>query len=125
MSNLKVYVDSFRGIYSINNGVAANASVATGRYPEDVYYGGNVSAFSSPYTIHLANAPHTAMVFVDLRRRRATLRRRHRLGSTTRDQRHFHFSPILQSIRLRHRRWFLPGINLDLLYLDHLHQGLC
>jgi glucoamylase len=41
LSNLKVYVDSFRSIYSINNGVAANAAVATGRYPEDVYYGGN------------------------------------------------------------------------------------
>jgi len=41
LSNLKVYVDSFRSIYSINHGVAANAAVATGRYPEDVYYGGN------------------------------------------------------------------------------------
>lgn len=41
LSNLKVYVDSFRSIYSINNGIAANAAVATGRYPEDVYYGGN------------------------------------------------------------------------------------
>jgi len=41
LSNLKVYVDSFRGIYSINKGIAPNAAVATGRYPEDVYYGGN------------------------------------------------------------------------------------
>jgi len=38
---LKVYVDSFRAIYPINAGIAANAAVATGRYPEDVYYGGN------------------------------------------------------------------------------------
>ncbi|KAF9562600.1 glucoamylase G2 [Agrocybe pediades] len=41
LSNLKVYVDSFRQIYSINNGIASNAAVATGRYPEDVYYNGN------------------------------------------------------------------------------------
>ncbi|KAF9779650.1 glucoamylase [Thelephora terrestris] len=41
LSNLKVYVDSFRSIYSINNGIAGNAAVATGRYPEDVYYNGN------------------------------------------------------------------------------------
>lgn len=42
LSNLKVYVDSFRSIYSINNGIASNGAVATGRYPEDVYQGGNV-----------------------------------------------------------------------------------
>ena len=47
LSNLKVYVDSFRSIYTINNGIAPNAAVATGRYPEDVYYGGNVSASKS------------------------------------------------------------------------------
>jgi len=41
---LKVYVDSFRSIYAINSGIAFNAAVATGRYPEDVYYGGNVGA---------------------------------------------------------------------------------
>ncbi|EIW59392.1 glucoamylase G2 [Trametes versicolor FP-101664 SS1] len=41
LSNLKVYVDSFRSIYSINSGIAANAAVATGRYPEDSYQGGN------------------------------------------------------------------------------------
>ncbi|KAJ7643906.1 glucoamylase [Roridomyces roridus] len=37
LSNLKVYVDSFRSIYALNNGTASNAAVATGRYPEDVY----------------------------------------------------------------------------------------
>jgi hypothetical protein len=47
LSNLKVYVDSFRRIYTINNGIAPNAAVATGRYPEDVYYGGNVSGFNT------------------------------------------------------------------------------
>ncbi|KAF5315001.1 hypothetical protein D9619_007127 [Psilocybe cf. subviscida] len=41
LSSLKVYVDSFRSIYSINSGIASNAAVATGRYPEDVYFNGN------------------------------------------------------------------------------------
>ncbi|CAK5276164.1 unnamed protein product [Mycena citricolor] len=41
LSSLKVYVDSFRSIYSINSGIASNAAVATGRYPEDSYMGGN------------------------------------------------------------------------------------
>ncbi|KAH9480597.1 Glucoamylase [Psilocybe cubensis] len=42
LSSLKVYVDAFRsGIYPINNGIASNAAVATGRYTEDVYYNGN------------------------------------------------------------------------------------
>ncbi|KAI0926850.1 hypothetical protein AcV5_007534 [Taiwanofungus camphoratus] len=41
LSNLKVYVDSFRSIYSINDGIASDAAVATGRYPEDSYMGGN------------------------------------------------------------------------------------
>ncbi|KAI0373730.1 glucoamylase [Pilatotrama ljubarskyi] len=41
LSNLKVYVDAFRSIYSINSGIASNAAVATGRYPEDSYMGGN------------------------------------------------------------------------------------
>ncbi|KAH0585949.1 hypothetical protein H2248_007235 [Termitomyces sp. 'cryptogamus'] len=41
LASLKVYVDSFRAIYTINNGTAAHDAVATGRYLEDVYYGGN------------------------------------------------------------------------------------
>ncbi|KAF8843359.1 glycoside hydrolase family 15 protein [Paxillus ammoniavirescens] len=41
LSNLKTYVDSFRTIYSINFGIPANQAVATGRYSEDVYQGGN------------------------------------------------------------------------------------
>ncbi|KAF9242642.1 glycoside hydrolase family 15 protein [Melanogaster broomeanus] len=41
LSSLKTYVDSFRTIYSINFGIPANQAVATGRYPEDVYQGGN------------------------------------------------------------------------------------
>ena len=42
LSNLKVYVDSFRDIYSINSGISVNDAVSTGRYPEDVYQEGNV-----------------------------------------------------------------------------------
>ncbi|EPS97511.1 hypothetical protein FOMPIDRAFT_154119 [Fomitopsis schrenkii] len=41
LSNLKVYVDSFRSIYDLNSGISSDAAVATGRYPEDVYYNGN------------------------------------------------------------------------------------
>jgi glucoamylase len=41
LSSLKVYVDSFRSIYAINGGVPSNEAVATGRYAEDVYQGGN------------------------------------------------------------------------------------
>jgi glucoamylase len=33
--------DSFRSIYSINSGIAQGSAVAVGRYPEDVYFGGN------------------------------------------------------------------------------------
>ena len=47
LSNLKVYVDSFRSIYTVNNGIASTAPVATGRYPEDSYQGGNVSSYSA------------------------------------------------------------------------------
>jgi glucoamylase len=42
LSNLKVYVDSFRSVYPINSGTGATSAVAVGRYPEDVYYNGNV-----------------------------------------------------------------------------------
>ncbi|KAN0140557.1 glycoside hydrolase [Lactarius tabidus] len=41
LSNLKVYVDSFRAIYPLNSGISATSAVAVGRYPEDVYYNGN------------------------------------------------------------------------------------
>jgi glucoamylase len=42
LANLRVYVDAFRSIYTLNKDIPHNAAVATGRYPEDVYYGGNV-----------------------------------------------------------------------------------
>ncbi|KII86105.1 glycoside hydrolase family 15 protein [Plicaturopsis crispa FD-325 SS-3] len=41
LANLLVYVDSFRTVYALNKGVAHNVAIATGRYPEDSYYGGN------------------------------------------------------------------------------------
>jgi glucoamylase len=33
-------VDSFRKLYTINKGISSSTGVATGRYAEDVYYGG-------------------------------------------------------------------------------------
>ncbi|KAF9073471.1 glucoamylase [Rhodocollybia butyracea] len=41
LSNLLTYVNSFRSVYSLNSGIANNQAVATGRYPEDSYQGGN------------------------------------------------------------------------------------
>lgn len=41
LSNLKVYVDSFRSLYGVNSGIPAGTAVAVGRYPEDVYFNGN------------------------------------------------------------------------------------
>lgn len=41
LSNLLNYVDVFRNLYAINSGIANNIGVATGRYPEDSYMGGN------------------------------------------------------------------------------------
>ncbi|PFH46727.1 carbohydrate-binding module family 20 protein [Amanita thiersii Skay4041] len=41
LANLKTYADAFRSIYSINSGIPSNQGIATGRYPEDVYFGGN------------------------------------------------------------------------------------
>ncbi|KAF8162773.1 glycoside hydrolase family 15 protein [Crassisporium funariophilum] len=41
LSNLKIYVDSFRSIYNINSNAGSGNAVATGRYPEDFYQGGN------------------------------------------------------------------------------------
>ncbi|TRM69210.1 glycoside hydrolase family 15 and carbohydrate-binding module family 20 [Schizophyllum amplum] len=40
LSNLKVYVDSFRGLYSINS-AGSTDPILTGRYKEDSYYNGN------------------------------------------------------------------------------------
>ncbi|KAG5636633.1 hypothetical protein H0H81_007342 [Sphagnurus paluster] len=40
LANLLTYVQSF-SIYAINSGIPSNQGSATGRYPEDSYYGGN------------------------------------------------------------------------------------
>lgn len=41
LASHKVLVDSFRGIYAVNANRTAGNAAAVGRYPEDVYYGGN------------------------------------------------------------------------------------
>lgn len=41
LASLKVYVDSFRDIYTINKDASETSPVATGRYKEDVYFEGN------------------------------------------------------------------------------------
>ncbi|KAI0137392.1 family 15 glycosyl hydrolase [Xylariales sp. AK1849] len=41
LSNHKLFVDSFRSVYSINSGVPEGSAVAVGRYAEDSYYNGN------------------------------------------------------------------------------------
>jgi glucoamylase len=41
LANHKVVTDSFRSIYALNTGLAEGTAVAVGRYPEDVYQGGN------------------------------------------------------------------------------------
>ncbi|OJJ44919.1 hypothetical protein ASPZODRAFT_153256 [Penicilliopsis zonata CBS 506.65] len=41
LANHKEVVDSFRGVYALNEGIANTSAVAVGRYAEDVYYDGN------------------------------------------------------------------------------------
>lgn len=41
LANHKVTTDSFRSVFAINSGIAEGSAVAVGRYPEDVYQGGN------------------------------------------------------------------------------------
>jgi len=41
LASHKVWVDSFRTLYPINNNATAPNAVLTGRYPEDTYYAGN------------------------------------------------------------------------------------
>lgn len=42
LANHKVVTDSFRPIYGINNGIAQGSAVAVGRYPEDVFFNGEL-----------------------------------------------------------------------------------
>lgn len=41
LANHKVVTDSFRSVYRLNSGIPEGQAVAVGRYPEDVYQGGN------------------------------------------------------------------------------------
>ncbi|KAL2007730.1 hypothetical protein VTN00DRAFT_7712 [Thermoascus crustaceus] len=41
LANHKVVTDSFRSVYDVNSGIGVGEAVAVGRYPEDVYQGGN------------------------------------------------------------------------------------
>lgn len=41
LANHKAVVDSFRDIYTINSNISTGEAVAIGRYPEDIYQGGN------------------------------------------------------------------------------------
>ncbi|EEH45565.2 uncharacterized protein PADG_01715 [Paracoccidioides brasiliensis Pb18] len=41
LANHKVVTDAFRSIYALNSGIPAGSAVSVGRYPEDLYYGGN------------------------------------------------------------------------------------
>lgn len=43
LANFKVFIDSFRSstVTPINDGIPVNQGIAVGRYPEDVYFGGN------------------------------------------------------------------------------------
>lgn len=41
LANHKVVTDAFRSIYALNSGIPPGSAVAVGRYPEDVYFGGN------------------------------------------------------------------------------------
>ena len=45
LANHKIVTDSFRSIYKINAGISEGHAVAVGRYPEDVYQGGNPWSF--------------------------------------------------------------------------------
>lgn len=42
LANPRIYVDSFRRVYPLDKGTRATDPVATGRYHENVYFGGNV-----------------------------------------------------------------------------------
>ncbi|KAH8704141.1 putative glucoamylase precursor [Talaromyces proteolyticus] len=41
LANHKVLTDSFRDVFSLNANISAGTAVAVGRYPEDVFQGGN------------------------------------------------------------------------------------
>lgn len=66
LANHKEVTDSFR-TYPINSGIAAGQAVAVGRYPEDVYVGGNpwyLSNFASAEQLYDALAQWNTLGFI-------------------------------------------------------------
>ncbi|KAF1989165.1 carbohydrate-binding module family 20 protein [Aulographum hederae CBS 113979] len=64
LANLKVYADSFRSIYGVNEGIDDSSAVATGRYAEDVYMGGNpwyLTTLSCAEQLYAAIAQYNAI----------------------------------------------------------------
>lgn len=57
LANHKVYVDAFRSIYEVNADIRQGSAANVGRYPEDVYQGGN------PWSVH-PSYPRSAIVRV-------------------------------------------------------------
>ncbi|KAI0040041.1 glycoside hydrolase family 15 protein [Auriscalpium vulgare] len=41
LANLVTYIEAFRSTYPLNSNASTSGALATGRYPEDTYYGGN------------------------------------------------------------------------------------
>ena len=125
LASLKVYVDSFRSIYSINKGISSKQPVATGRYAEDVYMGGNVSpsspVFDAPRSHRLA-----ALVPLHYRRVRAALRCPDSMGKPRLHNRHRHLAHVLPTIpricSTWHLRFLDPNI-LDSNLADQIIRG--
>ena len=114
LASLKVYIDSFRSIYGINSGIASNAAVATGRYPEDVYFGGNVgnALTSDNPNFKVKNLP--ALVFDNSGCCRTALRCPHCLEPTEFVDRYQHLSRVLQSIFVFGYGWDLQLVDLNI-----------
>jgi hypothetical protein len=107
LSNLKVYVDSFRSIYPLNSGISATSAVAVGRYPEDVYYNGNVPLLSLSVFLYLCE--FAALVPNNLCRRRAIIRRPPHVAVRRFDRGNHDFPGFLPTVfsQHRHRHLFL------------------
>ncbi|PVH92110.1 carbohydrate-binding module family 20 protein [Periconia macrospinosa] len=62
LANHKVVTDAFRSLYALNANISVDAGVAVGRYPEDVYYGGNpwyLATLAAAEQLYLAHAQIT------------------------------------------------------------------
>ena len=92
LANHKAVTDSFRSIYPINSPSLEGKAVAIGRYPEDIYYGGN-PWYASPLLITI-----TLNKLINVQVPHHPVRRRDSLRRT---------SPILPT-RLHHRNGHQP-----------------